>query len=194
MPVKPKDELPIILFETEEEWSTWLEENRNSGAVWVRIAKKKSKIESITYDQALEVALCYGWIDGLKKAYDEDSWIQRFSPRKPASNWSKINKNKVKKLIAQGRMKAPGLESIKIAKEKRTWQNAYDSPKNAKVPAYLKDALNKNSDAAAFFKTLNNINRYAIIYRLQIARTPEIRQKKLQDMIKMLEQKKKYHN
>ena len=193
MPEKPKDNLPVILFETEKHWSNWLEKNGNTTGVWMQIAKKKSKLVSINYEQALEVALCFGWIDGLKKAVDDDYWIQRFSPRKPSSKWSKINKAKAKRLIEEGKMQEAGFESIKIAKEKRTWQNAYDSPKNAKVPAYLKAELDKNSEAAAFFKTLDKINQYAIIYRLQIAKNPEARQKKLNEVIKMLEEKKKIH-
>jgi uncharacterized protein YdeI (YjbR/CyaY-like superfamily) len=194
MPVRPKDNLPVILFETEEKWNNWLEENANATGLWVRIAKKKSTLVSITYQQALEVALCFGWIDGLKKAYDEDTWIQRFSPRKPASKWSKINKEKAKQLIAEGRMKTQGMEIIKIAKEKRTWQNAYDSQKNAKVPADLKKELDKNPEAKEFFSTLDKINRYAIIYRLQISKTPEIRAKNMAKFIEMLSNKKKIHN
>ena len=105
-----------------------------------------------------------------------------------------INKQKVKHLTVEGKMRNPGLAIIKLGKEKGTWQNAYDSPKNAKVPAYLKAELGKNQKAAEFFETLDKINRYAIIYRLQIARTSEIRQKKLQEIIEMLERKKKFHN
>jgi uncharacterized protein YdeI (YjbR/CyaY-like superfamily) len=194
MPEKPKDNLPVILFETEKQWNNWLETNGNTGGVWMRIAKKKSKLVSINYDQALEVALCFGWIDGLKKAFDDDSWIQRFSPRKPASKWSKINRTKAQRLIKEGKMREPGFETIKIAKEKRTWQNAYDSPKNARVPSYLKAELDKNSEAAAFFKTLDPINRYAIIYRLQIAKTAEIREKKMHELIQMLLEKRKIHH
>jgi uncharacterized protein YdeI (YjbR/CyaY-like superfamily) len=194
MSVKPKDNLSVILFETEKLWSKWLEDNGSETAVWVRIAKKKSNVVSITYQQALEIALCFGWIDGLKKAFDEDTWIQRFSPRKPTSKWSKINKEKAKRLIAEGRMKPQGLEVIKVAKEKRTWQNAYDSPKNAKVPADLKKELDKNPKAKEFFSTLDKINQYAIIYRLQVSKTPEIRAKNLAKFIDMLLRKEKIHN
>ncbi len=122
-----KDGLPVILFETEEIWAEWLCENLNCTGVWVRLAKKSSGVKSIDYFQALEVALCYGWIDGIKKTWDDVSWIQRFSPRKPASKWSKINKEKVLKLIEAGKMEPSGMAVIEISKKKGTWDTAYDS-------------------------------------------------------------------
>lgn len=193
MTVNPKDNLPVVLFETKESWSNWLDEFGNTTGIWVRIAKKKSNIVSVTYQQALEVALCYGWIDGLKKAFDEDTWIQRFSPRKATSLWSKINRDKAEELIAEGKMRSAGFDIIKEAKEKGTWQNAYDSQKNAKVPGYFKTELEKNPEAAEFFKTLDSINRYAIIFRLQTARTPELRAKRLNQFIEMLKREEKIH-
>lgn len=193
MTVNPKDNLPVVLFETKESWSNWLDEFGNTTGIWVRIAKKKSNIVSVTYQQALEVALCYGWIDGLKKAFDEDTWIQRFSPRKATSLWSKINRDKAEELIAEGKMRPAGFDIIKVAKEKGTWQNAYDSQKNAKVPGYFKTELEKNPEAAEFFKTLDSINRYAIIFRLQTARTPELRAKRLNQFIEMLKREEKIH-
>lgn len=122
-----KDGLPVILFETEEIWAEWLCENLYCTGVWVRLAKKSSGVKSIDYFQALEVALCYGWIDGIKKTWDDVSWIQRFSPRKPASKWSKINKEKVLKLIEAGKMEPSGMAVIEISKKKGTWDTAYDS-------------------------------------------------------------------
>ena len=160
----------------------------------MQIAKKGSGIQSITYQQALEVALCFGWIDGLKNAWNEKFWIQRFTARKPNSKWSKINKEKALELIEKGKMKPPGFVAIEVAKKKGTWDTAYDSQKNAEVPDDLKAEFKKFPEAARFFKNLNNVNRYAIIYRLQIARTPEIREKKLQQLLEMLLRNEKIHN
>jgi uncharacterized protein YdeI (YjbR/CyaY-like superfamily) len=189
-----KENLPVILFETEKNWIDWLEKNENEPGVWMRIAKKNSGIVSITYEQAVEVALCFGWIDGLKKKYDEKTWIQRFSPRKPTSQWSKINKEKALKLIETGKMQPSGLAAIEISKNKGTWDNAYDSQKNKKVPDELQAELDKNPEVAEFFNSLNSVNKYAIIYRLQVSRNPEIRAKKLTQFVEMLKRKEKIHN
>jgi uncharacterized protein YdeI (YjbR/CyaY-like superfamily) len=189
-----KDGLPVILFETEEIWAEWLCENLNCTGVWVRLAKKSSGVKSIDYFQALEVALCYGWIDGIKKTWDDVSWIQRFSPRKPASKWSKINKEKVLKLIEAGKMEPSGMAVIEISKKKGTWDTAYDSQKNTKIPDDLQAELDKNPEAAEFFNSLKSVNKYAIIYRLQVSRNPEIRIKKLAGFIEMLNLRKKIHD
>ncbi len=189
-----KDGLPVVLFETMELWAAWLDQNAGTTGIWVRLAKKNSGVKSIDYFQALEVALCYGWIDGIKKTWDDVSWVQRFTPRKPASKWSKINKEKVLKLIEDGKMKPSGLAVIEISKKKGTWDNAYESQRNTKIPDDLQAELDKNPEAADFFKTLRSVNRYAIIYRLQAARIPELRAKKLADYIEMLNRKEKIYN
>ena len=189
-----KDGLPVILFETEKMWADWLAKNTNAPGLWVRIAKKGSAVKSVDYFQALEVALCYGWIDGIKKTWDDVSWIQRFTPRKPASKWSKINREKALKLIESGKMQPSGLAVIEISKMKGTWDTAYDSQKNTTVPDDLQAELDKNSEAAAFFTTLTSVNRYAIIYRLQTSRTPALRATKLAGFIEMLNKKEKIHN
>jgi uncharacterized protein YdeI (YjbR/CyaY-like superfamily) len=189
-----KDNLPIILFETEQDWIDWLEENGNEPGVWVRIAKKNSGIISISYQQALDVALCFGWIDGLKNKFDEKTFIQRFTARKPNSKWSKINRTKAEQFIAEGKMRPSGLAVIEIAKQKGTWETAYDSQSNISVPEDFQSELNKNPQAAEFFKTLESVNRYAILYRLQTARTPELRVKKLKQFVEMLQRKEKIHN
>ena len=189
-----KDGLPVILFETEKMWADWLAKNTNAPGLWVRIAKKGSAVKSVDYFQALEVALCYGWIDGLKMTFDENSWIQRFTPRKPASKWSKINREKALKLIESGEMQPSGLAVIEISKKKGTWDTAYDSQKNTTVPDDLQAELEKNPEVAAFFATLNSVNRYAIIYRLQTSRTPSLRATKLAGFIEMLNKKEKIHN
>jgi uncharacterized protein YdeI (YjbR/CyaY-like superfamily) len=192
--VATKDDLPVILFETEQTLINWLEQNSKSSGVWIRIAKKNSGVASISYEQAVEVALCFGWIDGLKKAFDEKTWIQRFSPRKPTSQWSKINREKALRLIADGKMRPDGMAIIEVAKARGTWDTAYDSQKTAVIPADLQAELDKNRHAADFFRSLESFNRYAIIYRLQIARTPEIRLKKLKQLVEMLQRKEKIHN
>ena len=188
-----KDGLPVVLFETMELWAAWLDQNSGTTGIWVRLAKKNSGVKSIDYFQALEVALCYGWIDGIKKTWDDVSWIQRFTPRKPASKWSKINKEKVLKLIEDGKMKPSGLAVIEISKKKGTWDNAYESQKNTKIPDDLQSELDKNPEAAEFFSSLKSVNRYAIIYRLQTARTPELRAKKLAQFVEMLIKKEKIY-
>ena len=188
-----KDGLPVVLFETMELWAAWLDQNSGTTGIWVRLAKKNSGVKSIDYFQALEVALCYGWIDGIKKTWDDVSWIQRFTPRKPASKWSKINKEKVLKLIEDGKMKPSGLAVIEISKKKGTWDNAYESQKNTKIPDDLQAELDKNPETAEFFSSLKSVNRYAIIYRLQTSRTPELRAKKLAQFVEMLNKKEKIY-
>jgi uncharacterized protein YdeI (YjbR/CyaY-like superfamily) len=189
-----KDDLPVILFETEQNWIDWLEKNENEPGVWVRIAKKNSGVASITYEQAVEVALCFGWIDGLKKKFDEKTWIQRFSPRKPASQWSKINREKALGLIVDGKMRPSGMAIIEVAKTRGTWDNAYDSQKTIEIPADLQAELDKNPQAAEFFRSLESVNRYAILYRLQTLRTNELRSRKLNQFMEMLVRKEKIHN
>lgn len=189
-----KDGLPVILFENEMEWAEWLEKNGNEQGVWVRIAKKDSGITSVTYQEVVDVELCYGWIDGQKQKFDEKTYAQRFTPRKPKSNWSKINKEKALKFIAEGKMKPAGLATIENAKKAGTWDTAYDSYSTIQVPVDFQKALNDNSEASAFFKTLNTVNRYAILYRIQTARTSELRKEKIEKFIEMLSRKEKIHD
>jgi uncharacterized protein YdeI (YjbR/CyaY-like superfamily) len=189
-----KDGLPVILFETQESWGNWLGKNKSATGVWVRIAKKGSGINSINYKETLEVALCFGWIDGVSNKFDEKTWVQRFTPRKPNSKWSKINKIKAEELISAGKMKPSGMAAIEIAKQKGIWDAAYDSQKTIEIPEDLQVELDKNPEAAEFFKSLESVNRYAILYRLQTTRNPEIRTKKLAQFIEMLKRKEKIHN
>lgn len=194
MEIHKKDNLPIILFETEEKWTAWLEKNIDSAGVWVKIAKKKSGVVSIDYQQALDVALCYGWIDGLKHKYDEKCFLQRFTVRKSKSRWSKINKEKVERFIAEGKMKPTGLAAIEEAKKYGTWDTAYDAQSNSKIPDDLNQAFNGNKEAKIFFDTLNNVNKYAILYRIQVAKSEEKRAEKIKQLIEMLNRKEKIHN
>lgn len=180
-------ELPIILFAQPSDWANWLGEHHESQAgVWMRLAKKGTGIQSISYAEALDSALCYGWIDGQKKSYDGDSWLQKFTPRGKKSIWSKVNCDKVDVLIANGQMQPAGLRAVAAAKQDGRWDAAYDSQSRATVPDDLETALTANPAAKAFFATLNSTNRYAILFRLQTAKTEATRAKRLQQFIEML--------
>jgi uncharacterized protein YdeI (YjbR/CyaY-like superfamily) len=185
---------PARLFKNKRDWAAWLEKNhRTSPGLWLRLAKKDSGLRSVSYQEAVEVALCFGWIDGQKRPESEQAWLQRFVARSKQSVWSKINREKALALIASGAMKAAGLEAIAIAKSNGRWDAAYDSPSGATVPADLRAALDANPRAAAFFKTLNGANRYAVIWRIQTARKAETRARKIEQLIAMLEQQEKLH-
>ncbi|HEX3553776.1 MAG TPA: YdeI/OmpD-associated family protein [Thermoanaerobaculia bacterium] len=189
----PRD-LPILEFKQPEDWTDWLEENHAiSSGVWLRLAKKASGIPSISYDQALEGALCFGWIDGQKKSHDEKAWLQKFTPRGPRSIWSKINREKVAKLSASGRMRPAGLQAVERAKQNGQWEAAYDAQSRAAVPPDLQAELDKDQDAKDFFATLNSQNRYAILFRIQTVKKAETRAKRIREFIAMLKRKEKLH-
>lgn len=188
------DELPVVLFKDQREWEEWLTENHTEqGGLWIRIAKKNSGIESLTYAEALDVALCWGWIDGLKRSWDEVSWIQKFTPRRKRSMWSKVNQGKVEALIAGGRMRPPGLAEIERAKEDGRWDAAYESFSNAEPSEEFQAALDASPKASRFFETLNRQNRYAFIVRVQMARRPETRTRKIAEFIAMMERGEKLY-
>ncbi|HJZ49266.1 MAG TPA: YdeI/OmpD-associated family protein [Roseiflexaceae bacterium] len=189
-----REELPIMPFASQAEWVAWLETHHGaSPGVWLRLAKKGSGVASVTYDEALEVALCYGWIDGQKKGYDESAWLQKFTPRGPRSIWSKINREKAERLIERGQMKPAGVEQVERAKNDGRWGAAYDSQSSARVPSDLQSALDSSPEAQAFFATLNSANRYAILFRIQTAKKPETRAKRIQEFIGMLERHEKLY-
>ncbi len=191
---KSQAELPVILFERAEEWAGWLEENQASAAgVWLRLAKKASGLTSVTYDEAVEVALCYGWIDSQAKKYDDQSWVQKYTPRRPKSIWSKVNREKAERLMASGRMKPAGLREVEAARQDGRWEAAYDSPSQATVPDDFLAELDKNPAARDFFATLNSQNRYAILNRLQTAKKPETRAKRMGQFIEMLARQEKLY-
>ena len=180
-------DLPIKSFKTEDAFAQWLESNHTkSRGIWLRIAKKDSGLSSVTYAQALDVALCYGWIDGQKRPYDETTWLQRFTRRSPRSVWSKINTGKVQTLIESGRMRPAGLAAVESAKADGRWESAYQPSKNAEIPADLQAALDANPKARAFFETLRGANRYAVIYRVSTAKKPETRARRIADFVEML--------
>ncbi|REG29463.1 uncharacterized protein YdeI (YjbR/CyaY-like superfamily) [Archangium gephyra] len=190
----PTEEAPIIAFAKPRDWADWLSKNHaSSRGLWVKLAKKASGIESITYAQALEVALAWGWIDGLKRGFDDTAWIQKFTPRGPRSIWSKINRDKALALIEAGEMKPPGLEQVERAKQDGRWEAAYDSQSRATVPEDLSAALAANPRAAAFFSTLNSANRYAVLFRVHTAKKAETRARRIAQFVEMLARHETLH-
>jgi uncharacterized protein YdeI (YjbR/CyaY-like superfamily) len=190
----PRAELPIKLFEDQAAWAAWLEQNHTkSPGLWLRHAKKASNLASVSYAEALDVALCYGWIDGQKKSYDDSSWLQKWTPRGAKSIWSKINREKVLRLIERGEMKLAGMTAVERAKQDGRWDAAYDSHSTATVPSDLQAALEANAEASAFFATLNSTNRYAILFRIQTAKKAETRAKRIEEFIGMLVRHEKLH-
>jgi uncharacterized protein YdeI (YjbR/CyaY-like superfamily) len=184
----------IRLFPSSREWKVWLAANHaKSDGIWLRLAKKGSAIRSLTYAEALDVALCYGWIDALKKGESDDAWLQRFTPRRSKSIWSKVNREKAMALIEAGRMQPAGLEQVDRAKQDGRWEGAYDSPAGAEVPDDLQTALDANARAAAFFRTLDRANRYAVLWRVQTAKKAETRARRIRQFVEMLERHEKLH-
>ena len=190
----PKADLPILFFEHPKVWATWLDENHaSSPGVWLRLAKKNAERKSPSYDEALEVALCYGWIDGQKKSGDASTWLQKFTPRGPRSIWSKINRERVEALVKSGRMQAAGREEVEKAKRDGRWEAAYDGQKSSTVPSDFQAELDRHPKAKAFFATLNSSNRYAILWRLQTAKKAETRERRMRQFLEMLEKGEKLH-
>lgn len=186
--------LPIRFFATLSGWEAWLKENHlSSPGVWTRVAKKAAAYSSASYAELVDGALCYGWIDGQKASYDESSYLQRFTPRKPKSGWSKTNRKRALALIDEGRMTPSGLSAIEAARANGQWDAAYDSASSAPVPADLADALDASPRAKEFFGALSSANRYAILYRLQTAKRPETRAARLAKFIGMLEKHETIH-
>lgn len=182
------DGLPEIAFASAAEWERWLEANHAaSEGLWVRIAKKATGIESVRYPEVLESALCFGWIDGQRQARDERCFLQRFTRRKARSKWSRINREKAEMLIAEGRMRPAGLAEVERAKADGRWQAAYAGQRSSTVPEDLQRELDARPQAKAFFAGLSSQNRYAITYRLQDAKKPETRARRLAKFVAMLE-------
>ena len=187
-------DLPILPFENKKEWTSWLAKGHaRSMGVWLKLAKKDSGIVSVTYEEALDVALCYGWIDGQKKGFDDKYWLQKFTPRGPKSIWSKINTEKVEKLIKGGEMQPAGLAAMEAAKKDGRWDAAYASQKNISMPEDFQSALDKNKKARDFFATLKSSERYSFLFRIQTAKKAETRAKRIQQFVEMLEKNEKFH-
>jgi uncharacterized protein YdeI (YjbR/CyaY-like superfamily) len=187
-------EMPVVSFADAETWSAWLaSRHRSSRGVWLKIAKKASNTTSITYAEALEVALAWGWIDGQKGKFDEGWWLQKFTPRGSRSMWSKINREKAIALIAAGKMRASGLAEVERAKKDGRWDRAYESQSRASVPEDLEKALARNPRAKKFFATLDSRNRYAVLFRVQHAKKAETRARRIAQFVEMLAKGEKLH-
>ena len=186
--------LDTLSFKTSSDFRKWLSKNHaTSEGVWLRIYKKGTEVPSVTYAEALDEALCFGWIDGQKKPHDEDSWLQKFTPRRRRSGWSKVNTEHAERLIKEGRMKPAGMMEIEAARKDGRWDAAYDRFANAVVPDEFLKQLAKNKKAQTFFNTLNKTNRFSIAYRLQTAKREETKQKRIKDIIAMLARGEKFH-
>jgi uncharacterized protein YdeI (YjbR/CyaY-like superfamily) len=182
------DGLPTIAFASAAEWEAWLEANHAASAgVWIKMAKKDSGIESVRYPEVLESALCFGWIDGRREALDEQYFLQRYTPRRARSRWSRINREKAQLLIEDGTMRPSGLAEVERAKADGRWAAAYAGQKSITVPDDLRRELDARPEAKAFFAGLSSQNRYAILYRLQDAKKPETRARRLAQFVAMLE-------
>jgi len=189
-----RPELPMIPFASSEAWEAWLEENHaTSDGLRIMLAKKGSGLETVSVAEAIEVALCYGWIDSQAEGFDERYWLLRFTPRRPRSKWSKRNRDKATRLIQEGRMKPAGLREVERAMSDGRWDAAYDSPSTATVPEDLQRELDRNEEAKNFFATLDSQNRYAILYRIQDAKRPETRARRIEKYITMLREGRKLH-
>lgn len=190
--LRPAD--PVMHFPDEAAWCDWLHRNHSkANGVWMQIAKKDAAIRSVTYRQALDLSLCYGWIDAQKKPGTEGAWLQRFTPRRDASIWSQANRERVLELMAEGRMQPAGLHAMEQAKQNGRWDSAYERASTAQVPDDLAAHLRKSPRAKAFFETLSSQNRYAILFRLQTAKKPETRLKRLANFVEMLERHETIH-
>lgn len=186
--------LKTIAFKSAAEFRAWLEMNHSTcEGIWLRMFKKDSGKATVTYAEALDQALCFGWIDGQRKTCDERSFIQRFTPRRARSAWSKLNTRHVGRLTAAGLMAGAGLKAVEAAKADGLWQAAYDSQRNLTPPEDFLEALSRHKKARAFFESLNKVNVYAIVYRLQTAKKPETRARRMQNILSMLKRGEKLH-
>lgn len=187
-------EIPILSFKTQAEFRTWLGKNYTlESGIWIRIFKKATGKKTITHLEALDEALCFGWIDAIAHKYDDESYLQKFTPRRKRSMWSKINVGKVKELIKAGKMMPPGLAQIEAAKNDGRWEQAYDSPANMVVPEDFIQELKKDTKTFAFFENLNKANKYAIAFKLQTAKKPETRELRKFKLLEMLKKGEKLY-
>jgi len=188
-------EMQIIPFASPTIWEQFLAENHAvSNGIWLQFYKKGSGIESVTYPQALDAAPCYGWIDGQLKPLDELSYMQRFTPRRPRSIWSKRNIEHIARLTAEGRMKPAGLKEAEAAKTDGRWATAYDSPANMVLPDDFLAELSKDEKALAFYESLRRANKYAICWRIQTAKRPKTKAKRKKEILEMLGRGEKFHS
>ena len=194
MSKETRAELPVRSFASEAALEKWLQTNHtHSPGLWLRFFKKSAARKALAHEGALDVALCYGWIDGQLKKFDDRSYLHKFTPRGARSVWSKVNREHVERLTKENRMRPAGLAAVAAAKKDGRWDKAYDSPSKMEIPTDFLKALAKDKQAKAFFDTLNQANRYSIAWRLQTAKKPETRQKRMEAIVTMLGQKKKFH-
>ena len=187
-------DLPTVSFASAEEWAAWLDQEHDlSPGVWLRLGKKGAATAILRYPEALDVALRYGWIDGQKAALDEQAWLQRFTPRGPRSRWSRINRDKASALIERGVMQPAGLRQVELAQADGRWDAAYAGQRTAEVPDDLQAALDADPEAAAFFASLTGANRYAILYRVQDAKRPETRARRIEQYVAMCREHRTLH-
>jgi uncharacterized protein YdeI (YjbR/CyaY-like superfamily) len=186
-------DLPLLEFETPAAFAAWLAEHPDAAGAWLKIAKKGAARPTISYVEALEVAICFGWIDGQKGALDDQFWRQRFTPRGPASRWSKINVEKAEALIAAGTMRRAGLREVERAQADGRWASAYAGQARSEVPDDLRAALAADDAARAFFETISSANRYAILYRISSVKKPETRARKVAQYVAMLARHETIH-
>jgi uncharacterized protein YdeI (YjbR/CyaY-like superfamily) len=186
--------LPIMAFPSREAWAAWLNEHHtDSTGIWLALAKKGAGEAGVSYGDAVEVALCYGWIDGQAAKLDDRFWLQRFTPRRPRSVWSRVNRDRALALIARGEMRPAGLREVERAQVDGRWEAAYEPPSTMEVPDDLQAALASNPAAAAFFAALNRTNRYAILHRIHAAKKPETRARRIENFVVMLAEGKKLY-
>ena len=182
-----KTQQPVLFFATPAKLEAWIDEHgEDSDGIWLKFAKKDSGIESVVYAEAVEIALSYGWIDGQAKRHDDHHYLQRFTPRRSRSKWSKINREKAERLMAEGRMRPAGLREVERAKEDGRWDEAYDSPSTATVPDDFRAALDAEPAAAEFFASLGSARRYSFLYRITDAKRPETRAKRIAEYVELL--------
>ena len=192
--LKNSDNLQVLSFETQQDWEAWLKEHHtDTKGTWLKVAKKAAGIPSVSYAEALDSALCYGWIDGQKASFDDKYWLQKFTPRGARSIWSKVNCDKATALIADGRMQPAGLRQVELAKSDGRWEAAYESQSKITLPDDFQRELDKNQKAKEFFSTLDSSNRYAVLFRIQTAKKPETRSARIQKYIEMLSRHQKLH-
>jgi uncharacterized protein YdeI (YjbR/CyaY-like superfamily) len=192
--MKEANNLPIISFVTQQDCEAWLKEHHaHTRGLWLKLAKKETGIPSVSYAEALESALCYGWIDGQKASCDEHYWLQKFTPRGPKSLWSQVNCNKATALLASGRMQPAGRRQVELAKADGRWEAAYQSQSKITIPEDFQRELDTHQQAQEFFQTLNSVNRYAILHRIHTAKKPQTRAARIKKFIDMLTNQQKLY-
>lgn len=189
-----KSDLPLIPFASAAQWEEWLDQNHAiSNGIWLQFYKKKSGVATVTYPEALDIALCYGWIDAQLKSIDELSYKQHFTPRRKRSVWSKRNTEHIARLTSEGRMKPSGIKQVEEAQADGRWQMAYETQREMTIPDDFMSKIHKNEKALTFFESLNKTNKYAIGWRIQTAKRPETKLKRMNEILEMLERGEKFH-